>query len=67
VSHKHFLLSSDLQSIDTLEFFVQKSFLAAFSSYALALAKNSYKKFACKTLMKLTADINAVGRKTSCL
>jgi len=38
----------------THEKFVQKSFLAAFSSYALALAKNLYKKFACKTLMKST-------------
>jgi len=29
--------------------------LAAFSSYVLALAKNSYKTCACLTLMKLTA------------
>jgi len=31
--------------------------LAAFSSYVLALAKNSYIKFARKTLIKLTPDI----------
>ncbi len=36
-------------------FFVQKSFLAAFSSYVLALAKKLYKKCARLTLMKLTA------------
>ncbi len=35
-------------------FFVRKSFLAAFSSYALALAKNLYEKRTCLTLMKLT-------------
>jgi len=39
------------------KFFVQKSFLAAFSSYVLALAKKLYKKFARKTLMKLTPAV----------
>ncbi len=39
-------------------FFVWKSFLAAFSSYVLALVKNSYKKCARLTLMKFTAAIN---------
>jgi len=34
-----------------------KSFLAAFSSYVLALAKNSYEKFPLKTLMKLTPAV----------
>jgi len=31
---------------------------AAFLSYILALAKNLYKKFARKTLMKLTSGVN---------
>ncbi len=31
---------------------------AAFSSYVLALAKNSYRKRARKTLMKLTVGVN---------
>jgi hypothetical protein len=31
---------------------------AAFSSYSLALAENSYKKFASKMLMKLTSGVN---------
>ncbi len=35
-------------------FFVQKPILAAFSSYILALEKNSYKRRAHITLMKLT-------------
>jgi len=35
--------------------------LAAFSSYVLALAKNLYKKRACKTLMKLTAGVNFIN------
>jgi len=35
------------------KFFVRTSFLAAFSSYVLALSKNSYKKYVRITLMKL--------------
>jgi len=42
--HQHF----------TYEFFLQTSFRQLFSSYVLALGRNSYKKFARKTLMKLT-------------
>jgi len=39
--------------------------LAAFSSYVLALAKNSYEKRARKTLMKLTVKaVMKVGKKT---
>ncbi len=37
-------------------FFIRKSFLAAFSSYVLALAKNSFKKCARIMLMKLATD-----------
>ncbi len=36
-------------------FFVRNPFMAAFSSYILALAKNYYEKCAHLTLMKLTA------------
>jgi len=39
---------------------------AAFSSYVLALAKNSYKKHACKKLMKLTAGTNVSTLKMQC-
>jgi hypothetical protein len=38
-------------------FFVRKSFLTAFSIYVFALAKNSYKKCAHLTLMKLKAVV----------
>jgi len=38
------------------EKFVRKSFSAAFSSYFLALAKNSYEKVARKMLMKSTPN-----------
>jgi len=40
-------------------------FLAAFSSYVLALAKNLYEKFARSTLMKLTVGVTNGGRKTT--
>ncbi len=40
------------------KFFIQKSFLAAFSSYVLALAKHSFKKFTRKMLMKLTLGLH---------
>ncbi len=39
-------------------FFVRKSFLAAFSSYVLPLAKNSYEKIACKML---TVGVNFIN------
>ena len=42
----------------TREKFVQKSFLVAFSSYILALEKNSYKKCARLKLMKLIPGVN---------
>jgi len=48
---------SDKVSISStffMRFFVRKSFLAAFSSYVLSLAKNLYKKLARKMLMKST-------------
>ncbi len=48
--HQHFLHT----------FFIQKSFLAAFSSYVLALAKNLYKKRAHLMLMKLTVGVNFI-------
>jgi len=38
-------------------FVVRKSFLAAFSSYILSLAKNLYKKRVRKTLMNSTSSI----------
>jgi len=38
-------------------FFVPKSFLAAFSSYVLALVKNLYKKRTRLMLMKLTVGV----------
>jgi len=47
----------DLGSISStfyLQFFCTYIVLAPFSSYILALAKNSYEKFGRKTLMKLT-------------
>jgi len=45
----------------TREFFVRKSFLAAFSSYVLALAKNLYKNFARIMLMKLRPGVNFIN------
>jgi len=41
-------------------FSYKRCFLAAFSSYVLALAKNLYKKRTGKTLMKLTERINFI-------
>ncbi len=46
--------------------FVRKSFLAAFSSYVLALEKNSYEKCAHLTLMKLTAVVNFINNLRTC-
>jgi hypothetical protein len=62
--------TQSVPSLDTLEFrgqfhqhlyvriFRTNVVLAAFSSYALALAKNSYKKRSRKMLMKSTAGVN---------
>jgi len=43
--------------------FCTKVFLAAFSSYVLALAENLYEKFARKMLVKLTPAINLINVK----
>ncbi len=40
--------------------FLRTNFLAVFSSYVLALAKNSYKKCGRLTLMKLTKGVNVL-------
>ncbi len=44
-------------------FSYETSFQQLFSSYVLALAKNSYKKCARKTLMKLTTGVNFINVK----
>jgi len=51
-------ISSQFHQCYMHRFFIQKSFLAAFSSYILASVKILYEKFARKTLMKLTLGVN---------
>jgi len=48
--HQHF----------TYKFFVQMLFGHLFSRYVLALGRNSYEKFARKTLMKLTPEAQSL-------
>ncbi len=50
-----FLLS--ISSTFYVQIFRTNVILAAFSSYVLALSKNSYEKHVCLTLMKLTATV----------